>query len=64
MEYIFGMCVGEQISMAEEKDALTEEEMYAILLKDFEEFRDEGRETYFEELIEKIRKDRESKENE
>ncbi|MDR0309852.1 MAG: hypothetical protein LBH88_03755 [Candidatus Methanoplasma sp.] len=48
--------------MAEEKDtqALSKKEMYALLLKEYEECRDEGRECYLEELIEELRKDLES----
>ncbi|MCL2148782.1 MAG: 4Fe-4S binding protein [Methanomassiliicoccaceae archaeon] len=37
--------------------ALTKDEMYAMLLKEHEEFKDEGRDGYIEELIGEMRKD-------
>ncbi|MCL1979246.1 MAG: hypothetical protein FWG60_03715 [Methanomassiliicoccaceae archaeon] len=48
--------------MAEEKEieTLSKKEMYALLLKDYEECRDEGREFYLKELLEELRKDLES----
>jgi len=48
--------------MAEDKETeiLSKREMYALLLKEYEECRDEGRECYLEELIEELRKDLES----
>ncbi|MCL1811052.1 MAG: hypothetical protein FWG41_02370 [Methanomassiliicoccaceae archaeon] len=48
--------------MAEEKEieTLSKREMYAMLLKEYEECRDEGRECYLRELIEDMRKDLES----
>jgi len=35
----------------------TKDEMYALLLKEFEEFKDEGRDSYFDAVIEEFRKD-------
>jgi hypothetical protein len=50
--------------MAEEREketeALSKRELYALLLKEYEEFRDEGREYYLKELLEELRKDLES----
>jgi len=48
--------------VAEEKEieTLSKREMYAMLLKEYEECRDEGRECYLRELIEDMRKDLES----
>ena len=43
------------------KECATLEEMYELLLKEFEEFKDEGRDVYFEDLLNKIRKDLEEK---
>lgn len=44
--------------MAEKKDqTFTEKEMYEILLKDFEEFKDDGKEDYVDDLLTKIRKE-------
>lgn len=50
------------MSVAEEKEieTLSKREMYAMLLKEYEECRDEGRECYLRELIEDMRKDLES----
>ncbi|MDR0887963.1 MAG: hypothetical protein LBM39_02110 [Candidatus Methanoplasma sp.] len=44
--------------MAEDKktETVSEEELYALLLKEFEEFQDEGRDCYLDELIDKLRK--------
>ena len=39
---------------------LSKREMYAILLKEFEEFKDEGRDVYLEELLENLRKELDS----
>jgi hypothetical protein len=41
-------------------ETLSKREMYALLLKEYEECQDEGRECYLEELIEELRKDLES----
>jgi len=38
-------------------DGMSEEEMMGLLLKDFEEFQDEGRDEYFKEVVKKMRKD-------
>jgi hypothetical protein len=43
-----------------EEQILSKREMYALLLKEYEECKDEGRECYLEELIEELRKDLES----
>ncbi|MDR3206504.1 MAG: hypothetical protein LBT41_05395 [Candidatus Methanoplasma sp.] len=43
--------------MAEQKSEASFEELCAVLLKDFEEFRDEGRECYLEDLIKKMREE-------
>ncbi|MCL2032708.1 MAG: hypothetical protein FWG96_05520 [Methanomassiliicoccaceae archaeon] len=43
-----------------ETETLSKKEMYAMLLKEYEECKDEGRECYLEELIEELRKDLES----
>ncbi len=40
--------------------ALSKREMYAILLKEYEECKDEGRECYLEEILEELRKDLET----
>lgn len=51
-----------QVDRLTDKDrtVLTKKEMYAILLKEYEECQDEGREMYLEELMEELRKDIES----
>ena len=41
---------------------LSKKEMYAMLLKEYEECGDEGRELYLEELLEELRKDLETDE--
>jgi len=41
-------------------ETLSKREMYAMLLKEYAECRDEGRECYLEELIEELRKELES----
>ncbi|MDR0523019.1 MAG: hypothetical protein LBG62_01145 [Candidatus Methanoplasma sp.] len=41
-----------------ERDAVREAEFYAILLKEFAEFRDDGREMYLDELIARLRRER------
>jgi len=48
--------------MADEKEtgALSKRDMYAMLLKEYEECRDEGRDFYLKELLEELRKDLES----
>lgn len=38
-------------------ETLSKKEMYALLLKEYGECKDEGRECYLEELIEELRKD-------
>lgn len=38
-------------------ECFTKEEMYQYLLKEFEEFKDEGRDVYFEDLLKKIRRE-------
>ena len=45
--------------LTEEKEAgaFSKREMYALLLKEFEECNDEGRECYLKELLEELRKD-------
>ncbi|MDR3283029.1 MAG: hypothetical protein LBS92_05415 [Candidatus Methanoplasma sp.] len=43
--------------MADRKSEASLEELCAMLLKDFGEFRDEGREMYLEELIRKMREE-------
>ncbi len=43
------------------KECATLEEMYELLLKEFEEFKDDGRAVYFEDLLNKIRKDLEER---
>jgi len=45
--------------MSDEKeiDVLSKREMYALLLKEYQECKDEGRELYLKELIEELRKD-------
>ncbi|MDR2845724.1 MAG: hypothetical protein LBV63_00415 [Candidatus Methanoplasma sp.] len=40
----------------EKIETVSEEELYALLLKEFEEFKDEGRDCYLDELIDKLRK--------
>ncbi len=39
------------------EECATLEEMYELLLKEFEDFKDEGRDEYFDDLLKKIRKD-------
>jgi hypothetical protein len=47
--------------LADEKDTgFSKREMYAILLKEYEECADEGRECYLKEILEELRKDLES----
>jgi len=48
--------------MTEEKETqnLSKREMYALLLKEYEECIDEGRECYLEEILRELRKDLES----
>lgn len=50
--------------MKEKEDAgnISKEEMYAILLKEFEDLPDEGRELYLEEVLAEMRKDLEEEE--
>jgi len=45
--------------MVEEKgtEGLSKKEMYALLLKEYEECLDEGRECYLEEILRELRKD-------
>jgi hypothetical protein len=43
-----------------ETEGLSKKEMYALLLKEYQEYLDEGRECYLEEIIEELRKDIES----
>jgi len=38
-------------------DFFSKEEMYKILLQEYEECKDEGREIYLKELLDKIRKE-------
>jgi len=40
-----------------EGKALTEKELYGLLLMEDEAFHDEGRDAYFNDVIEKVRKD-------
>jgi hypothetical protein len=51
-----------RLTMSDDKEIelLSKREMYALLLKEYEECKDEGRECYLEELIEELRKDLES----
>ncbi|MDR3074605.1 MAG: hypothetical protein LBU30_01030 [Candidatus Methanoplasma sp.] len=44
----------------EKTETFSKREMYAMLLKEYAECRDEGRESYLEELMEELRKDIES----
>jgi len=47
--------------MTEDNDGpISKKEMYAMLLKEFEEFPDEGRQQYLEEILAELRKDLES----
>ncbi|MCL2333477.1 hypothetical protein [Candidatus Methanoplasma termitum] len=48
--------------MPEEKgfETFSKREMYAMLLKDYEECKDEGRECYLKEILEELRRDLES----
>jgi len=41
----------------EETEIISKREMYALLLKEYEEYKDEGREYYLKELLEELRKD-------
>jgi len=52
----------EDVRMTDEKetDGISKKEMYALLLKEYQECKDEGRECYLEELLEELRKDLES----
>jgi len=51
------------MAMSEEnQDMISKREMYALLLKEFEEFPDEGRQHYLEEILAELRKDLESME--
>jgi hypothetical protein len=61
-DMISGYTTHRGTSMAEDEEnkILSKREMYALLLKEYEECRDEGRECYLEELIEELRKDLES----
>lgn len=43
-----------------EVEAFSKREMYALLLKEYEECKDEGRECYLKELLEELRKDLDS----
>ena len=43
-----------------ENETFSKREMYALLLKEYEEFKDDGRENYLLELLEELRKDLES----
>jgi hypothetical protein len=45
-----------------DKDIVSKKEMYALLLKEFKDCVDEGREFYLEEVLEELRKDLESME--
>jgi len=42
------------------EEIFSKREMYAMLLKEYEEFQDEGRECYLKELLEELRKELES----
>jgi cyclopropane fatty-acyl-phospholipid synthase-like methyltransferase len=42
---------------SETKSGLTKDEMYALLLKEYTEFKDEGRDVYFDQIINDYRKD-------
>ena len=46
------------------KESFSKREMYALLLKEYEEFPDEGRECYLRELLEELRKELESTDTE
>ncbi|AIZ56134.1 hypothetical protein Mpt1_c02340 [Candidatus Methanoplasma termitum] len=50
------------VSLPEEKgfETFSKREMYAMLLKDYEECKDEGRECYLKEILEELRRDLES----
>lgn len=43
--------------MTEEDRTLSKKEMYELLLKEYQECQDEGREYYLKEIIEELRKD-------
>jgi len=43
-----------------ENETFSKREMYSLLLKEYEECRDDGRECYIRELLEELRKDLES----
>lgn len=47
-----------------ENEIFSKKEMYAVLLKEYEECFDEGRECYLRELLDELRKDLESNEAE
>ncbi|MCL2295594.1 MAG: hypothetical protein FWC29_00725 [Methanomassiliicoccaceae archaeon] len=50
------------VTLTEDKkeELFSKREMYALLLKEYEEFLDEGREYYLRELLEELRKELES----
>jgi hypothetical protein len=54
---------GELLS-GDDKNIVSKKEMYEILLKEFEECADEGREHYLEEILAELRKDLEAMEKE
>jgi hypothetical protein len=53
---------GVSVAEGEGTGSLSKKEMYALLLKEYEECGDEGRELYLEELLEELRKDLETDE--
>ena len=57
------ICTGRQVYLLtedKEEKILSKSELYAMLLKEYEEFPDEGREYYLKELLEELRKELES----
>ena len=51
------MLSGGAVTDNKDTKILSKKEMYALLLKEYEECGDEGRELYLEELLEELRKD-------
>ena len=54
------MAHGVPLAEDKENETFSKREMYALLLKEYEEFRDDGRESYLLELLEELRRELES----